>query len=119
MIATVTQPTRPDTSDLYEFTWFTESGLSVECFLDYNQPDQDNEIIPSAPLRDHCMELRYAFVCGVHDFAPNFTGHVIQEIEHMALLDYLRKDRDARDKKFGPFFGPSRDYSRSFASLLG
>lgn len=118
MSATVTQPTRPDTSDLYQFVWFTDSGLPVECFFDYAPPDHDDEIIPSAPAKDPGMSLKHAFVCGTHDFADKLTYHVIQEMERMALLDYLHKDSAKRNKMFGTFLPPSRDY-HSFASFLG
>lgn len=118
-MSAVSGQTRPDTSNLYEYIWYTESGLPVECFFDYAPPDQDDEIIPSAPARDPGMSLRHAFVCGTHDFADKFTGHIIREMEHLALLDYLRKDREARDRKFGPFLASIRDYRRTFASMLG
>lgn len=118
MSATVTQPTRPDTSDLYQLIWFTESGLPVECFFNYAPPDPDDEVFPSAPARDPGMSLRYAFVCGTHDISEMLTVHISEQMEHMALLDYLHKDRQERDRKFGPFFGPSRDY-HSHACFLG
>ena len=121
MSATVEQPNRPDTSDLYDFVWVSESGLPVECFFNYNPPDPDDEVFPSAPARDPGMSLRYAFVCGTHDIANWLTVHISERMEHMALLDYLRKDREAREKKYGltKFLAPSRDYRRSFASMLG
>jgi len=119
MSATVNKPTRPDTSDLYSLIWFTDSGLPVECFFNYSPPDPDDEVIPSSPARDPGMELRYAFVCGTHDISEMLTYHISQNMEHMALLDYLAKDRKEREKKFGPFFGPSRDYRRSLAGFLG
>ncbi len=115
MSATVDKSTRPDTSGMYAFTWYTETGLPVECFLDYNQPDPD-DLLRIAPASDPRMELRYAFVCGIHDFAPKFTYHIIQEIEMKASSEYLKKDREERNKKFGPFFGPSIDYRRHFSS---
>ena len=115
MSATVSGPPRPDTSDLYEFVWYTESGLPVECFFDYAPPDPDDEIIPSSPARDPGMELKHAFVCGNHDINELLTLHIVEQIERLALLDYLRKDAERRHQKFDPFFGPSRDYRRIFA----
>lgn len=121
MSAEVRGPKRPDTSNLYEFVWYTESGLPLECYLDYAPPDPDDEVIPSAPARDPGMSLRYAFVCGTHDISDMLTVHIGEQIEHDALLDYFKKDRAEREKKFGPFFGPSIDYRRHFshAGFLG
>lgn len=116
MSATVDKSTRPDTSNMYEMVWYTASGLPLECFFNYNPPDPDDEIIPSAPARDPGMSLRYAFVCGTHDISDMLTVHISEQIEHDALLDYFKKDRAEREKKFGPFFGPSIDYTRHFSS---
>ena len=121
MSATVSGPTRPDTSNLYEFVWFSESGLPVECFFDYAPPDPDDELIPSSPARDPGMELKHAFVCGNHDINDMLPLHIVEQIERLALLDYLKKDSEAREKKFGlsKFFAPSRDYRPSLACFLG
>lgn len=118
MSATVNKPTRPDTSDMYSLVWFTDSGLPVECFFNYSPPDTDDEVFPSAPARDPGMELRYAFVCGTHDISEMLTYHISEQMEHMALLDYMAKDRAKRNKMFGTFLPPLKDY-RSFASFLG
>ncbi len=120
MNATIEKSTRPDTSDLYEFMWISDSGLPVECYFDYAPPDPDDELIPSAPARDPGMELKHAFICGNHDIADWLTVHISEQMERLALLDYLKKDSEAREKKYGlsKFFAPSRDY-RSLAGFLG
>lgn len=117
MSAETIKSKRPDTSDMYEFVWISEEGLPVECFFNYAPPDPDDEIIPSAPARDPGMSLRYAFICGHHNIADWLTVHISEQMEHMALLDYLKKDRAVRGRKFTAF-APSRDY-RSHACFLG
>lgn len=46
---------RPDTTDMYEFIWISDSGLPIECFFNYAPPDPDDEVFPSArPVIQGC-----------------------------------------------------------------
>lgn len=98
---------RPDTTDMYQFIWFTESGLPLECYLYFHESEADAS-----------MELMHALVNGEHDIADMLTYHVAQNIEQMALLDAIKKNRKEREKSaIWRHFQP-RDY-HSNASFLG
>lgn len=83
---------RPDTTDMYQFIWFTESGLPLECYLYFHEPDPAGHFFPGG---DSSMELMHAMING-HDIADILTIRACQDIEKMALLDATKKNLAAR-----------------------
>lgn len=105
---------RPDTTDMYQFVWFTESGLPLECYLYFHEPCPAAHFMPGA---DASMELMHVMVNGEYDIADILQYRTCQDIEQAALLDATRKDREARNNSpLGRHFAP-RDY-HSLAGFL-
>lgn len=106
---------RPDTSDMYAFTYFTETDLPLECFLHFHEPDFAAHFFPGA---DASMELMHVLIGGEHDIANLLTARACENIEQAALLDATKKNREAREKSaIWRHFQP-RNYG-SHASFLG
>lgn len=106
---------RPDTTDMYQFVWFTETGFPLECYLHFHEPDPAAYFYPGA---DASMELMHVLLAGEHDIAGLLTVRACEDIEQAALLDATKKNREAREKSaIWKHFQP-RDY-HSMASFLG
>lgn len=100
---------RPDTEGLYEYLYFSHSGVPVECFFDY-EPEERGQYGES-------LTLVYAFV-GNEDISELMSDQIVGFIETVALatLQKKRKD-DADDYKIERAIA-NRSYA-SFASFLG
>ena len=100
---------RPDTKGLYEYIYYSHSGVPVECFFDYEPAERGQY--------GEYLELSYAFV-GNEDIRDMMSSGVIGLIETVALAQ-LQKDRkeDADDYRIEQAID-NRSYD-SFASFLG
>lgn len=113
MSAETIKSKRPDTTGLYSFIWFTESGMPWECYLYFDGPDPAGHFMPGADLD---MELRYVLPDGEHDIADTLRDDVCRFIEMAALHDATKAERAAMGHKWITF---TERYSRSLANFLG
>ena len=86
------QAVEPDLKDMYSYEYVTSLGLSLRCYLEYEEAEKQTN---SEPGCSESIDLVYAFA-GLIDISEVLHDDVKALIEEKALSRLKAEDQDAR-----------------------